>query len=132
MNAKSLILIGAALILFSLFVPVATVSAGFLSRSMNGYESDLVLAGGTGFFLLLVGLTGKPEAGKIFSAFGIVLALATFAIVAWVALNLTTVSVTADASVSTGLAPMMAFVGGLLALVGSATRAPATPPTPIV
>lgn len=130
MNAKTLTLIGAALLLFALFVPAATVSAGVLSQSMNGYETDLVFAAGAGFFLLLIGLGAKPVAGKMFSGFGVLLALLALVVVGMVLINVSSVAVTSAASVTTGTAPIMAGLGALLALVGCASKPPTTSPAP--
>lgn len=130
MNSKTMTIVGAALLLFALFVPAATVSAGFLSKSMNGYETDLVFAGGAGFFLLLIGLSAKPVPGKVFSGFGVFLSIVALLVVGMVFMNLTSVSVTSPADISTGLAPVMAGLGALLALVGCATRTAGTVEAP--
>ena len=124
MNPKTMLLIGAGCILLSLFTPVATVSAGFLSRAMNGYETDLVMAGIAGFILLLLGFGVKPVAGNKFSPFAGILGLIALGITGWVFLNLTTVSVTSGAAVSTGVAIPLCGVGSLLATIAGFTGVP--------
>lgn len=126
MNPKTMMLIGAGCILLSLFTPVATVSAGFLSKAMNGYETDLVMAGIAGFILLLLGLGVKPVAGNKFSPLGGILGLASLAITGWVFLNFTTVSATTGAAVSTGIAVPLCGVGSLLAMIAGFTGVPKT------
>jgi hypothetical protein len=124
MNPKTMLLIGAGCILLSLFTPVATVSAGFLSRAMNGYETDLVMAGIAGFILLLLGLGVKPVPGTKFSPLAGILGLISLVITGFVFINLTTVSATSGAAVTTGIAVPLCGVGSLLATVAGFTGIP--------
>lgn len=124
MNPKTMMLIGAGCILLSLFTPVATVSAGFMSRAMNGYETDLVMAGIAGFIILILGLGVKPVPGNKFSPLGGILGLISLLVTVWFFLNLTTVSATTGATVSTGLAAPLCGLGSVLAMIAGFTGIP--------
>ena len=136
MQAKNMMIVGSALILLSLFVPAATVSAGFLSRSMNGYETDLVFSGAIGFILLLIGLNAKPVAGKPFSAIGGILALVSLGVVAMIFVRMSSLTFESGVSSSTGLALPLCGLGSLLSVVAGFTsqpkpaEQPAVPTTP--
>lgn len=131
MNAKTMLLVGSGLILLSMFVPVATVSAGFLSKAMNGYDTDLVFAGGAALIIFLIGLGAKGQPGKAHSPLGALLSVVCIVVVGMVYLNVTSLSLSSSgAAVSTGIAPIMAGIGSVLALVGSLKKEPMVAETP--
>jgi multidrug transporter EmrE-like cation transporter len=110
MNAKTMTLIGAILILVSLFLPAVTISAGFLSKSINGYETDLIFAGLPGFVLLIVGLAGKMTPDKHFSLAGAFFAILSLLVCGIVFLNVSSVG-TSDVDAAMGAAlPLCALV----------------------
>lgn len=136
MNAKTLMTIGSILMIFSLFTPIGTVSAGFLSRSMSGYESDLVFSGILGIVLLLIGLTHKGTAGKRYAPLAAILGGIAMFNVFSLFIRLAGLTVSNTASMSIGMALPICGLGALLTFVASLTTLPdektlsSTSPTP--
>ena len=127
MNTKTLMLVGAILMILSLFLPVATVSAVFLSRSINGYESDLIFSGIIGFILLLVGLFWNGTPSKRYSPIATVLAgIALFNVLA-LFVRATGLDTTETITTSMGLGLPVCGLGSLLSFVAGLTRIPVIP-----
>lgn len=128
MTPKNLTVTGALMLLVALFMPAVTIEAGFLSRTMMGYQTDLLMSGGAGLVLLLVALNAKPQAGKAFSPFGIVLSIIALLIIGNLFLNISSVSASNDlASSAMGLALPLALAGGVVGVIGAAKKEPALP-----
>lgn len=134
MNAKTLMIVGSALMIVSLFMPIATMSAGIFSRSMNGYESDLAFSGIIGVILLLVALARKETPGKRYAPLAAILAGIAIFNVFSLFLRLAGLTLGSDVSSSIGMALPICGLGSLLAFVASLTTVPnldsPVPPTP--
>lgn len=124
MNSKTLMSVGSVMMIVSLFMPIATISAGIFSRSMNGYESDLAFSGIIGVALLLVALSKKETPGKRYAPWAAILAGIAIFIVFSLFLKLAGLTSGSDVSSSIGMALPICGIGSLLALVASLTTAP--------
>lgn len=134
MNAKTLMIVGSVMMIVSLFMPITTISAGIFSRSMNGYESDLVFSGIIGVVLLLVALARKGTLGKRYAPWAAILAGIAIFSVSSLFLRLAGLALESDVSSSIGMALPVCGLGSLLAFVASLTTVPnlqpSVPPTP--
>jgi len=116
-------IVGSTMMIVSLFTPITTVSAGIVSRSGYGYETDLIFSGIMGFVLLLVGLVKKGTLGKRYAPWAAILAGIAIFIVFSLFLKLAGVTIDIDTgvSMSIGLALPMCGLGSLLAFIASLT-----------
>jgi hypothetical protein len=124
MNAKTLMIVGSSMMIFSLFTPITTISAGLFSRSMYGYESDLAFSGIIGFVLLLVGLSKKDTPGKRYAPWAAILSGISIFSVFSLFLKLAGLAIDSEVSSSIGMALPICGLGSLLAFVASLTTAP--------
>jgi hypothetical protein len=134
MNPKTLMIIGSVMMIVSLFTPILTLSTGLFSRSMNGYETDLVFSGIIGVILLIVALSKKGTPGKRYAPWAAIIAgIAIFNVIS-VFVRLVGVDTGSNVSSSMGIALPLCGLGSLLTLVASLTQIPPTiqalqPPT---
>ena len=128
-NGRKLALVGAAGLLLGALMPWASVSSGFISVTVAGYEGDGILTGAAGVLILLIALIARGQQGKRYS-YGIVgLAVVAAGIAGYDIVHAQSVAEDvrplANASVEIGL--YFTLVSAIVALVGGWQRVPAAP-----
>jgi hypothetical protein len=135
-NPKTVMLIGAILVLVGAMTPWATVSGIFgLSQSIYGYQGDGIFSGLAGLIVLIIALTAKEVPGKNYSNFSAILAVLAgllvvskvFAIVGLMADQEAGVNMSMGIGLSC-LTPLGAF----LILLGGLTKIPPIPESPAI
>jgi hypothetical protein len=129
MRGKTLALLGSVLILVSMLTPVFTIKEGTFFTVLGAYETDLLISGFIGMFLLLAVLLKKEVPGKRFFPLMAFFAFIAVCIPVIIFLNTakavssTNASIT-NVSTSFGAALPMCTLGALMAFIGFLKKVP--------